>query len=243
VDKADGKDYRLEQIRFESEPGVTIAAKLYLPHAEGRKSAVVVLEEKRLAVPLFVQRSQSTAALAENMARSGRIVLELEPRDSPDAVVGRPFLGNWLANERADLIGRNLAAMRAHDILAAVDLLAARADVDPGSIRGYARGVKGFWLLMAAALDPRLAKIWLDRTPRDFATALERPLASFLFDAMIPGFALHWDFTDLKAAIGERRILWTDPTNWMNQVESPGPSYRYRYVGENDDVYLEAFFR
>ena len=158
-------------------------------------------------------------------------------------VDGRPFLGNWLTNERADLIGRNLAVMRAHDILTAVDVLAERPDVDAASIRGYAKGVKGFWLLMAAAVDPRLGKIWLDRTPRNFSTALEGPLASFLFDAMIPGFALHWDFADLTASIGERRILWTDPTNWMNQVVSAGQAYRYRYVGENDDAYLEAFFR
>jgi hypothetical protein len=243
VGGTEGKDYRLEQIRFESEPGVNITAKLYIPNAAGRKSAVMMVEEKRLPVPLFVQRSQSTAALAENLARSGRIVLELDPRDSPVVVDGRPFLGNWLTNERADLIGRNLAVMRAHDILTAVDVLAARPDVDAASIRGYAKGVKGFWLLMAAAVDPRLGKIWLDRTPRNFSTALEGPLASFLFDAMIPGFALHWDFADLTVAIGERRILWTDPTNWMNQVVSAGQAYRYRYVGENDDAYLEAFFR
>ena len=61
-----------------------------------------MLEEKRLPVPLYVNRSHSTAALAEAMARSGRIVLELDPRDSPAANEGRPFLGNWVTNERAE---------------------------------------------------------------------------------------------------------------------------------------------
>ena len=176
---------------------MTVSARLYLPNGAGRKPAVVMFEEKRLPVPLYVQRSQSTTAIAEALARSGQIVMEVDPRDSPAANDGRPFLGNWLTNERAELVGRNLAAMRAHDLLVAVDVLAARPDVDASSIRGYARGVKGVWLLLAAAVDQRLGKIWLDRTPWSIAAALEGPLTNHLFDAMIPRFALHWDFQDL----------------------------------------------
>jgi hypothetical protein len=242
-EQSDGPDFRVEQISFDSEPGVTVSGKLYVPKRDGRKTAVIVMEEKRLPVPLYVQRSQSTAATAEAMAKSGRIVLELQPRDSPAAYEGRPFLGNWVTNERADLIGRNLAAMRAHDILVAVDVLSARPDVDPASIRGYARGVKGFWLLLAAAVDPRISKVWLDRTPLSMRTAFENPLASFLFDAMIPSFARHWEFSDLAKAIGERRILWTDPANWMNQVIAAEGTYRYRLVGEDHTPFLDEFFR
>jgi hypothetical protein len=43
----------------------------------------------------------------------------------------------------------------------------------------------------------------LDRTPWSIAAALEGPLTSHLFDAMIPRFALHWDFQDLVDAIGD----------------------------------------
>jgi len=241
--KVEGTDVRTEEVRFESEPGVTVSARLYIPKGSGRKPVVVMFEEKRLSVPLYVQKSQSTTAMAEALARSGQIVMELDPRDSPGATDGRPFLGNWLTNERADLVGRNLAAMRAHDLLVAVDVLAARPDVDAKSMRGYARGVKGVWLMLAAAVDPRLGKIWLDRTPWSIAAGLEGPLTNQLFDAMIPGFALHWDFQDLAAAIGEARLLWTDPTNWMNRVVPLGARYRYRYVGEGDGALVEEFLR
>jgi cephalosporin-C deacetylase-like acetyl esterase len=240
--KVEGPDFGVEEIRFESEPGVPVSARLYLPNGEGRRPAVVMFEEKRLAVPLRVQRSQSTRAIAEALARSGQIVMEVDPRDSPGDD-GRPFLGNWLTNERADLVGRNLAAMRAHDLLVAVDVLAARPDIDAGSIRGYARGVKGVWLLLAAAVDDRLGKIWLDRTPWSIAVALQDPLTNNLFDAMIPSFALHWDFRDIVDAIGDRRVLWTDPTNWMNRVVPLGAPYRYRYVGEGDAPSIEEFLR
>lgn len=241
LSRSDAGSYAVEQIRFESEPGVMIGGKLYLPKAPGRKQAAIVVEDKRLRVPLFVQLSPSTTSLAEAMAALGHVVLELEVRDSPAAYEGRPFLGNWLTNERADLIGRNLAAMRAHDIVVAADLLSARADV--AGIRGYARGPKGFWLLLAASADPRLKKLWLDRTPWSFAAAFEAPIASFLFDVMIPGFARHWDMSDLVQTLGDRPVLWTDPTNWMNQVVPLGLRYRYRYVAESNDAYLAEFFQ
>jgi hypothetical protein len=240
---ADGQDFRVEEIRYDSEPGVPVSARLYLPKSAGRKPAVVMFEEKRLPVPLYVQRSQSTAAIAEALARAGRVVMEFYPRDSPDAWEGRPFLGNWMTNERADLIGRNLPAMRAHDLLVALDVLAARPDVDSRSIRGYARGVKGVWLMLAAAVDPRLEKIWLDRTPWSIAAALEGPMTNHLFEALIPRFALHWEFADLVAAIGNRRVFWTDPTNWMNRVVPLEGSYRYRTVGEGDGPSIEEFLR
>ena len=142
--KIENTEFEIEEIRFESDPGVGVSARLYLPKGKGRKPAVVMFEEKRLPVPLYVQRSQSTTAIAEAFARAGQIVMEVDPRDSAAADDGRPFLGNWLMNERAELVGRNLAAMRAHDFLVSLDVLAARADVDANSIRGYARGVKGF---------------------------------------------------------------------------------------------------
>ena len=49
----------------------------------------------------------------------------------------------------------------------------ARSDVDPASMRAAARGVKGIWLLLAAAVDSRIGKVWLDRTPYSLRAALE----------------------------------------------------------------------
>lgn len=127
--------------------------------------------------------------------------------------------------------------MRAHDLLRGVDILAARSDVDATSIRATARSVKGVWLLLAAAVDTRISKIWLDRTPWSMRIALETAMSESLFDAVIPGFALHWDLNDLITAMGNRPVMWTDPTNWMDRVVPiSGPSFRYRYVfGDTTD--------
>ncbi len=240
---ADG--FRIEQLAFDSEPGIELSARLYLPNKAGRAPATLVVEERRLPVPLFVQRSQSTAAVCEALVRAGHVVLELSPRDSPSADEGRPFLGNWVTNERADLVGRNLPALRAHDILRGVDLLAARADVETKAIRGYARGVKGFWLLLAAVMDPRMAGLWLDRMPVSFRSVFDQPLTTHLFDALIPGFVRHWDMSTLLEEVRKnRRILRSDPVNWMNRVvEADGADVRYRYVGEPLDGLLAEFNR
>jgi len=120
--------------------------------------------------------------------------------------------------------------MRAHDILRGVDLLAARSDVDAASIRAAARGVKGIWLLLAAAIDSRIGKVWLDRTPYSLRAALETSMNSALLEAVIPGFALHWDLEDLTKAMGDRPVMWTDPTNWMGRVVALGPGFHYRWV-------------
>jgi hypothetical protein len=217
---------------IESEPGVVIRATLYLPAREGRKPALLLVKD------------QSTESLAEAAVSNGNVVLEIEPRDSPAADDKRPFLGNWMTNARANCIGRNLPGMRAHDILRGVDLLRARPDVDPSRIRAAAHEVKGVWLLLAAAADRRIEKVWVDHTPHSFAASLDGPIHTRLFDATIPGFLLHWDLADLVRAMGRRSVTWTDPTDWMRRITPGlGSAFQYRTAGQTDEAILAAFLQ
>ncbi len=244
-DESNGHEWRQEHITFESEPGVEIGGKLYIPQSSGQKPAVLLVADKMSSYWIV-----STTSLAERITKTGRVVLELEPRDAP-AEGERPFIGNWLANARANQIGRNLPAMRAHDILRGVDVLAARNDVNPAAIRAAARGVKGIWLLLAAAIDSRISKVWLDRTPFSLRAALTHSMNTDLFDAVIPGFVLHWDLDDLAKALGDRPLLWTDPANWMGRPVPLGPAFRYRYVigdttdlhDQQDDAFMKEFLQ
>jgi len=231
-DESSGAEWRRQRVKFESEPGVEIGGTLYIPNSSGRKPAVLLVADKMSSYWI-----PSTASLAERIAQKGRVVLELEPRDSPGEGE-RPYVGNWLTNARANQIGRNLPAMRAHDILCGIDLLAARSDVEASSIRAAARGVRGTWLLLAAAVDPRIGKVWLDRTPHSLRAALENSMNTDLFDAVIPGFALRWDLDDLTKAMETRPVLWTDPANWMGHPVPLGSPFQYRYVlGDMTDVH------
>ncbi len=234
TEESNGPEGRRLRVKFSSEPGVEIGGTLYFPPAGGRRPAVLLVADKMSSYWI-----PSTASLAEKMAGLGHVVLELEARDSPGEGE-RPYVGNWLTNSRANQIGLNLPAMRAHDILRGVDLLAARSDVDPARIRAIGRGVKGIWVLMAAAVDTRIGGVWVDRTPYSLRAALEHPMNTNLLDAVIPGFALRWDVGDLIKAMGNRAVQRTDPTDWMERPVSLGAPFEYRYVlGDNTDLHDE----
>lgn len=218
MEESTANGLRRQKVRYESEPGIEIEATLLIPPGTGRKPAVLLLD------------GQLSQFLAERTARQGRVVMVMDPRRSTVADTRRPYVGDWLSNTRADEIGVSLPARRAFDIVRGMDLLCARADVDPSSLRAAAQGVKGLWLLLAAAADKRIGGIWLDRTPHTFAEALENTLNTALSDATIHGFALRWDIKDLAKLTAPRKILWTDAANWMGRVVAPGPPFRNRWV-------------
>jgi cephalosporin-C deacetylase-like acetyl esterase len=230
LSESDGADFKMQQLAIEVEPGLEIPASLAIPAARGRKPAVLVVN--------------GDAETAAKLARRGAIALSLAPRaDSSARNDSRRLIGDWVTNTRAWLIGRNLPGMRAADIIRGVDLLAARPDVNAASISAAAHDVAGVWLLMAAALDPRIGKIWLHRTPYSLRTALNSPIHRNLHDALIPGFALKWDLADLKQALGTRPVTWTDPTDWMGTVVPNVDGCVYRTFEEPDDRFWGMLLR
>ncbi len=220
-----------QRIKFESEAGVPIEGTLLVPRSSSRKPAVLTVE------------AGQASPLAAQLARMGRVVLALNPRGLPSSGPPRQLLGDWLPNGRAWLIGRNMPGMRAGDILRGVDLLAAREDVDASRISAVAAEVRGIWLLMAAAIDPRIKKVWLDHTPYSLRAALESPIHTNLHDAILPGFALRWDLADLVKALGDRPVFWTDPADWMRRVVPLEGAYRYRHFDEPDAALIREFLR
>ena len=227
-----GHDWDTQTILLETEPGLEINATLQIPRAQGRKPGVILVETEA-----------SPSKLATQLAVKGTVVLALAPRGLPRKEENRPFAGDWLANTRAWLIGRNLPGMRAFDILRGVDLLSARPDVDPTSIRGFARDVAGVWLLMAAAVDQRLSRVWIDRTPYSLRRALEGPIHKNLHAAILPGFCLKWDLDDVRKLIAPRSVIWTDPTDWMENVVPIAGEFRYRGFEEGDERIVEEWLR
>ncbi len=220
-------DFKSQRLAVEVEPGLEISALLATPLARGRKPAVLVVN--------------GDEATALKLARRGVVALCLEPRsDHSTKQAGRSLAGDWVTDTRAWLIGRNLPGMRAADIIRGVDLLAARPDVNAAAISASARDVAGVWLLMAAALDPRIGRIWLNRTPYSLRAALDSPVNRNLHDALIPGFALKWDLADLRRALGTRPLVWTDPTDWMGVILPHVDGCTYRTFEEPDDRFWDS---
>ncbi len=177
---------------------------LLKPSATGRHPAVILVQ------------TTSDAEAARTLTATGKIGAIVIPQGLP-AESTTALSGDWITNLIMMMIGRSLPALRAYDITRAVDQLSVSPDVDAASITVRASGVAGFWALLAAAADPRIAAVELDRTPPDYAAAFAG-LHRDLWDTVIPGFALKWDIDDLRAAISPRRVSWTDPTDWMGHV-------------------------
>jgi len=181
----------------------------------GKQSAEILVQDNLVAGP------DATKLLADGhvvalVALSG---LNTDPE--------RPRSGNWMNNTRAWLVGRNLPATHAAEINAAVAELARRVDVDPSRITARASGVAGVALLMAAAVNPQIASVSLDRTPHSVRAALDAPIHTNLHDAVIPGFALKWDLADLRGLVQPRSVAWRDPTDWMGNVVALDGGYTY----------------
>ena len=223
-----GEAFRTQELALEVEPGLEISGTLYAPLASGRKPAVLLVD--------------LGAAMAELLAARGAVVLNLHPRGLPLPSGGEDQAAAK-QNIRAWVIGKNMAGMRAFDIQRAVDLLVARPDVDAGSVRAIARDVSGVWLLMAAAIDARIGKIWLDGTPHSLRAALDVPITRDLHDAVIPGFALHWDLDDLAKTMAPRTVLWSDPTDWLQRVVPHLPGFLYRTFGEADERFIAELLK
>jgi hypothetical protein len=223
-----GEVFRTQELALEVEPGLEISGTLYAPLANGPKPAILLVDWD--------------AALAERLAGLGAVVLNLRPRGIPLPSTGEDQAATK-QDIRAWVIGRNMAGMRAFDIQRGVDVLVSRPDVDAGSVRAAARNVSGVWLLMAASTDARIGRIWLDHTPYSLRTALEVPLARDLHDAVIPGFALHWDLEDLVKAMTPRPVLWSDPTDWMHMVVPHLSGFLYRTFDEPDDRFLNELMK
>ena len=103
----------------------------------------------------------------DRLAKSGHIVMTLEPRPSPPGTEGAksPYLGTFnLLSLRAFLVGKTIVGMRVEDTIHAVDWLSARADVDASAITVYGNGPMGAVVLHAAALDSRIRSVIVENT-------------------------------------------------------------------------------
>jgi dienelactone hydrolase len=174
---------------------------------------------------VVVQDSLKPGTDAQALLAAGNVVVLVVP--SGHGRDGERRSGNWNNNTRAWLVGRNLPAMHAAEINAAVAAAAARPDVDPSRITARASGVTGVSLLLAAAVNPQIQSVALDRTPHSLLAAIRGPIHTNLHDAVIPGFALKWDLADLADLIRPRTLVWRNPTDWLGNVVVLEGHYTY----------------
>ncbi len=207
---AQREGFRMEKLTYESEPGITIPALLYLP--EGAAS-------KRPAVIAAAGKGKTDFdGNAVRLARQGAVVLSLDVRGTGEI---RPpidtadyfyrYFGDFETTMTAILLGRTMPGLRAQDIVRAADLLESREEVDPKRISGFGKASGAAAMLYAAAFDPRIRKLGLEDMLVSYGAVVARQANRGIFDQIVPSALKFYDLPDVVRALAPRPVWIIDP--------------------------------
>ncbi len=212
--------YRIEKLVYESEPGITIPALLFVPDGgSARKPAMIYVHG----------RGKSAAAAVggelEQFVKAGLIVLaidvrglgETQSRNAEGSDDFPVYFGDFESAMTALHLGRPLVGMRMTDVLRGVDLLAARADVERTKIYGFGKDAGAIPLLHAAALDERIGKLAVEGMLASYQTIIQQRIHWQIFEQVIPGVLRSYDLPDVVAALAPRQVWIVNGVNALGQ--------------------------
>jgi cephalosporin-C deacetylase-like acetyl esterase len=215
------KSVVIEEIQFESEPGMRVPGWFVRPSSiSGRGSTVLYLTDDGgdgvVAEPGSMDRllAAGHAVCAINLRGVGLTMPRL-PRGGPNYYGGEVHLDERFA-WTCLVLGRPVIGQRVWDTMRAIDYLASRPDVDSSRIRIVGVGSSGLAAMMAALLDHRVRSVLVDRTIASYASILESESYSFKLEWFVPGILRSFDLPQIAAALSPR------PCWILNGVDANG---------------------
>jgi cephalosporin-C deacetylase-like acetyl esterase len=204
--------YRIENISMTSDNNMEIAGLVAIPNLTTSRPAVLMMD---------TQLSSSLTAPGgdvDRLAKAGRVVMVIDARPTPPGTesIKSPYLGSFnLLSLHAFLVGKSIIGLRIDDAIRAVDWLASRRDVDPGSITVYGSGPQGMVALHAAVLDSRISRVVAANTLAAYRMIVDQPVHRNVSEIVIPGVLQHYDTSDLLTAIYPRPVIFLSPQDAM----------------------------
>lgn len=209
--------YSIEKWLLESEPGILIPSLFYMPESSRAAPAVVYADS----------RGKSAAhEEAEELVRAGFSVLSIDLRGlgetrTVEATKGsnwNEYFGDYDSAMTGLLMNRPLVGMRAFDVQQAVNILAARSEIDPGRIHAIGRGSAAVPVLVEALFDERIQKVVLDAMLVSFDAAVRARAHRQIFENVARGALQVYDLPELAAALGPRPAWIVDAADPMGRT-------------------------
>jgi cephalosporin-C deacetylase-like acetyl esterase len=202
---------RIEKLLIERPGEVPVPALLFVPKAgEGKRPAILYVDGRGKAA------DAAPGGPIEELVKAGHVVLSIDARGFGETAAVKPkdywheeFSIAYLAIHLA----RPLLGQRVEDALTALDLLAARPEVDAArlSIVGVERG--GPAALHAAALDERLGGVTVRRSIESWMDVVATPMGKDQVSQVVPAALTRYDLPDLARAIAPRRVNIVEPVD------------------------------
>jgi cephalosporin-C deacetylase-like acetyl esterase len=204
--------YDLQLISLAMEGDVAVTGTLLIPDSAGPHQAAILADA----------RAKETVAVpggdADTLAREGFVVLAIQPRGTPEKPPpdASNLVGDFALAFQAYLVSRSLTGLRAEDIIRSVDFLTARPDVKRGGLTAIGYGAAGVYVLHAAVLDARIARVVTQQSPALLRLGVERPIHRHIYEVAVPGMLARYDLDSLIRAIAPRPVTVVNPVDLLD---------------------------
>jgi cephalosporin-C deacetylase-like acetyl esterase len=235
------KGMTIEEIQFESEPGIRIPGWFIAPSLRRKQRSTVLYVTDYGGDSIVGEPGSMDGLLAAGHAictislRGTGITTPRFPNGGPRFYEGGLDLDEYFAWTSL-VLGRPVIGQRVWDILRAIDYLVSRPDVDVSQMWLLGTGSAGLAALMAAFLDGRVRSVLMDRTLVSYASILESHSYSVKLEWFVPGILRNFDIADLAAGLSPRPcwiVNGSDPSGQVLSEASVREQYRTRSGSNN----------
>jgi dienelactone hydrolase len=218
--------YRLEKWALDGGPNAVIPLLLAIPKGEGPFPAVIYLS------PDGKTTAATPGGTLEKLVRRGFAVAAAD-------VIGigetQPRIGRQNDTNAAfyigALIGGSTVGLQAEDVTAVASWLRSDGRIRAGGAGLLASGAMGPAATHAAAFDPNIRWLVLDRAPASYSAVAMHQVYTVPSAALVPGALTAYDLPDLLASLAPRRVAAVTPVDQAQEVlGQAAASEHFRYT-------------
>lgn len=210
--------YAIKKMVFETEPGVRVPGLMFEPRQVTDQNLVLYLQGDGKAADAGV------GGPIEKLVKGGQRLLALDVRGMGETSPGTATANraNYFGADSKELwlgvhLNRPLLGQRVLDVLAVVESMSAQSS---GGFQLIGIGSAGPIALHAAALEPRIKQLTLDRSIASWSAVVHSPISHNQLTNVVPFVLTRYDLPDLVASLAPRSITIRNAVDPMGKPVS-----------------------